>query len=148
MPKKFTIRRLGPEDRATVLAAEVFDGPALVASVDRFLGTAGAPDPRNLILVAEVDGRIEGFVSGVLLDHPDKPLTLFVAELGVNEAVRRRGIGRALLAAIRAEGQARGCKVTWVATEGDNDPACALYRASGGAETGNIVMFEWNETEG
>jgi ribosomal protein S18 acetylase RimI-like enzyme len=143
MLEAFLIRRIGPDDRAAVLSADVFDGPALAESVDRFLGTHDAPDPRNLMLAAELGGRIEGFVSGVLLDHPDKPRTLFISELGVNEHHRRDGIGRALLAAIRAEGRALGCKVTWVATEGDNHPACALYRAAGGQETREIVMFEW-----
>jgi Acetyltransferase (GNAT) family len=62
------------------------------------------------MLVAEVAGRIEGVVTGVLTDQPDKPLTLFITGLGVNEGHPRRGIGRALLAAIRAEGLCAGLR--------------------------------------
>lgn len=143
---EWRIRLVGPEDAEAVLAADVFDSPARRDSVARFLGRPGAPDPRNLMLVAEVAGRIEGFVTAVLLDHPDKPLTLFINELGVNEAFRRQGIGRALLDGIRAEGRARGCAITWVATEGDNHPALALYRSEKGEETRDIVMFTWDES--
>ncbi|WP_137110302.1 GNAT family N-acetyltransferase [Rhodobacter sp. SY28-1] len=143
---EWRIRKLDPGDADQVLRADVFDGPALQDSVTRFLGRPGAPDTRNLMLVAEVRGRIEGFVTAVLLDHPDKPLTLFINELGVNEAFQRQGIGLALLDAIRAEGRARGCGTTWVATEGDNHPALALYRAAKGEETPDIVMFTWEES--
>ena len=137
---------VGPEDAEKVLEADVFDGPARRDSVARFLGPAEVPDPRNLMLVAEVAGRIEGFVTAVLLDHPDKPLTLFINELGVNEAFQRQGIGLALLQAIRAEGRARGCEAAWVLTEADNAAARALYRAAGGDETRDIVMFGWEES--
>lgn len=140
------IRKVGPDDADQLLRADVFDGPAQSESVARFLGRPGAPDPRNLMLVAEVDSRIEGFATAILLDHPDKPLTLFLNELGVNEAFQRRGIGRALIEAIRAEGRALGCEASWVLTEGDNHAAQALYRASGGDETREIVMFGWDET--
>ncbi len=147
MTEIWTIRRVGPDDAEAVLSADVYDGPASREGVRRFLGPSSAPDPRNLMLVAEVDGRIEGFVTGHLIDHPDKPRSLFINELGVNEAQGRRGIGRALVQAIRAEGRAAGCSSTWVATDGDNLPACGLYRAAGGIETRDIVMFTWTEPE-
>lgn len=140
------IRKLDPGDAETVLQADVFDGPAKRDSVARFLGPAGAADTRNLMLVAEIHGRIEGFVTAVLTDHPDKPHMLFINELGVNEAFQRQGIGLALLDAIRAEGRARGCEASWVLTEGENRPALALYRAAGGDETRDIVMFGWEES--
>jgi ribosomal protein S18 acetylase RimI-like enzyme len=146
MVHEWKILRVGPEDAGAVLAADVYDGPARRDCVARFLGSPGAPDPRNLMLVAKTGGRIVGFVTGVLLDHPDKPPSLFINELGVNAPETRRGIGRALLQAIRAEGRARGCETTWVATEGNNLAACALYRAADGEETRDIVMFTWNET--
>jgi ribosomal protein S18 acetylase RimI-like enzyme len=146
MVTDWILRRVGPGDAEVVLAADVYDGPAVRDFVSRFLGSPEAPDPRNLMLVAEVGGRIEGFVTGVVMDHPDKPTALFINELGVNEAVTRRGIGRALLAAIRAEGRASGCSVTWVCTEADNLAACALYRSAGGEEAQGIVMYSWDES--
>ena len=138
------LRLAGPADAARVLAADVFDGPAQAAFTARFLGV-GAPDPRCLLLLAEHQGTVVGFASGLVLDHPDKPSMLFINELGVNEGFRRQGIGHALLLAIRAEGQARGCRESFVLTEGDNLAARALYRSAGGEETGDIVMYEWKE---
>jgi ribosomal protein S18 acetylase RimI-like enzyme len=144
---EWRIRVLGPEDAAVVLEAQVFDGPALAASTLRYLGAPGAPDARNLLVVAEVGARVVGFASGTILDHPDKPRMLYIAELGVEDDMQRRGIGRALLAAIRAEGRARGCRQSYVLTEGDNAAARALYRAEAGAETTDIVMFDWQEPD-
>lgn len=145
MADAWRIRRVGPEDQGLVLAADVFDGPAMALGTERFLGAPGAADPRNILIVAELDGAVVGFASGTILDHPDKPRNLFVQELGVNEAARRRGIARALLAALRAEGRAAGCAVSWVLTEEANGPARATYAATGGAETRGVVMYEWEE---
>ncbi len=57
------------------VAADVFDGPALGAAVARFLA-AGAEDPPNLPMLAEIGDRALGFASGTVLDHPDKPRAL------------------------------------------------------------------------
>ena len=72
-----------------------------------------------------------GCASGTVLDHPDTTRTVFAQELGVNEEARRRGIARALLAALRAEGRARSCRVTRGLTEGDKHLACATDVAIG-----------------
>jgi ribosomal protein S18 acetylase RimI-like enzyme len=141
----WTIHLAGPGDAPDVLAADVFDDPADAAATARFLGTPEAPDPRNILVLARMGGRVVGFASGTVLDHPDKPRNLFVQELGVNEEAQGRGIARALLAALRAEGRARGCMVAWVLTEGDNLPARATYAATGGNETTGVVMYEWHE---
>ncbi len=89
------IERLGPEDRDRVLAAAtLFDGPARADWTPRFLAEDG-----HHLLIASVDGVDVGFVSGVETSHPDKGTEMFLYELGVDEPYRRRGIGRALVAA-------------------------------------------------
>ncbi|MEO1329479.1 MAG: GNAT family N-acetyltransferase [Pseudomonadota bacterium] len=55
-------------------------------------------------------------------------------------------LSRALMAEMLAIARAAGCAEAWVATEGDNAPARALYRAAGGAETERIVLYEWRST--
>jgi ribosomal protein S18 acetylase RimI-like enzyme len=147
MPERWTLRELGPDDAEVILRADVFDGPARRDWVQRSLGMPGHPDPRSLILVAETAGGIVGFASAVVVDHPDKPPTLFINELGVNDAEQRQGIGRALLAAVRAAGRVRGCLQAYVLTESDNLAARGLYRAAGGAETEGIVMYDWRDAE-
>lgn len=139
------IRAVGPEAADVVLAADVFDHPAAAEATRRFLGPPGQPDPRNILVLAWLDGRVAGFVSGTVLDHPDKPRNLFLQELGVNDFAQRRGIARALIAALRAEGRARGCTATWVLTEADNAAARTTYAAAGGAGTEGVVMYEWDE---
>lgn len=141
----FVIRVLGPEDLEKVLGADVFDDAADPEATERFLGRVGAGDPRNILVVAEREDRILGFASGTVLDHPDKARNLFIQELGVNQDARRLGLARALLGCLRAEGRARGCKVSWVLTDSDNDAARATYRTTGVDETTGVVMYEWNE---
>lgn len=136
------IRQVDAGDAAAVLAADVFDGPALAGAVERFLGAEG---PHNILMLAEAEGRAIGFASGTVLDHPDKPRALFIQELGVNEEARRQGIATALIAALRDAGRRRGCEVTWVLTEAENAGARATYAAAGGRETTGVVMVEWDE---
>jgi GNAT superfamily N-acetyltransferase len=50
-------------------------------------------------LVAEVDGRVVGFSCYAVNHWPDRDETLLLANLSVDVAFRRRGIGRALLEA-------------------------------------------------
>lgn len=144
----WTIRRIRPEEADEVLQADVFDEPATGPAIARFLGLPGASDPRTILVVAERGGRMVGFASGTVLDHPDKPRSLFVQEIGVNENAQRQGIGRALILAVRDVGRGLGCTSTWVLTESDNTPARALYTGTGGVETTGVVMVEWEERGG
>ena len=70
--------------------------------------------------------------TGITYGHPDKPLSLFINEVGVSGRFRRRGIGRRLVAALIARGKELGCEEAWVATEVGNKPARALYETLGG----------------
>lgn len=74
--------------------------------------------------------------------HPDKPLSMFINEVGVSQRFRRRGIGKRLVSALLEEGRKRGCTEAWVATERSNVPARALYEALGGAaDEENAVVY-------
>ncbi|MEZ4703053.1 MAG: GNAT family N-acetyltransferase [Rhodothermales bacterium] len=66
-------------------------------------------DDFHRFFVATDDGRPVGFVHGQRWRHPiyGDALELFIAELYVDEAVRRSGLGGALLERMRAWG--RGC---------------------------------------
>jgi ribosomal protein S18 acetylase RimI-like enzyme len=136
-----TIRRLGPEDVALVLAApdDIFDNPPDPVRTRAFL--AG---PGNVLIAAFEDGRMVGFASGCVLLHPDKPPSMFLAELGTAEGWRRRGIGTALTEHILAAARGLGCKGIWLATEPDNLAARATYRRAGGREQEGFVLFDWD----
>lgn len=129
--REFTLRLLTPED-ATVLERvddDVFDHPVRPEFVREFFS-----DPRSLIAVALRDGVVVGMATALAYVHPDKPLQLFINEVGVAGACRHRGLGRQLVSLLLERGRAMGCAEAWVATEVDNLPARAVYTALQGRE--------------
>lgn len=121
----FTIKRLTASDAPLFarIAPDVFDEPVDAARLAAYLGTPG-----HMMMVALDGNTIVGQCGGVVHRHPDKPTELYVDELGTASTHRRRGIGRALLAAMFEWGRELGCKEAWLGTELDNEPANRLYR--------------------
>jgi len=116
-------------DLLTNVADDVFDN-----KVDPELTAQYVRDPRNLLVVAVHRTQVVGMASGLLYLHPDKPLQLFLNEVGVSERYHRLGIGKRLIARLLQGAEAQGCSEAWVATEADNTAARALYQASAGKE--------------
>lgn len=130
-----SVRTLGAPTRGEIEAlAEIFDqyrahyGEAPDTSgsarwLDENLRTS-----RLRAVVAEDDGRFVGFAITV-----EVPASLRLAhfwqirDLFVLPTHRRLGVGRALLASVRAAAVASGALRLAVQTEDDNDPALRLY---------------------
>ena len=110
-------------------AAALFDDAPRLDATERFLS-----EPGHDLLIAYVGDQPVGFVTGVEMVHPDKGTEMFLYELGVDEAHRRQGIGRALVTALATLARERDCYGMWVLTDDDNAAAVAAYRAAGGAE--------------
>ena len=126
-------------DAELVLAAgHLFDEPARPDSTARFLA-----EPGHHLCLALVDGHPAGFVSAVETIHPDKGLEMFLSELAVDEAFRLRGIGAALVAALRERAVELGCVAMWVLTDDDNTAALRTYASAGAAPPTEHVMLEW-----
>ncbi|WP_405980630.1 GNAT family N-acetyltransferase [Streptomyces sp. NBC_00158] len=121
-----------------VAAEGLFDGPARPEWCERFLARTG-----HLMLIAYVDGVPAGMVSGVEMTHPDKGTEMCLYELSVDEAYRRRGIGRALALALADEAKARGCYGMWVGVDTDNEAALATYASAGAEDEGLFSMRGW-----
>lgn len=118
------IRRLGPGDEQAVLdAPALFDDPPEAEATRRFL----AERAHHLLFAFDPAGRAVGFVSGVETTHPDKGTEMFLYELSVDESARRRGVGRALVEALAAFAEDRGCYGMWVLTDEDNVAARRTY---------------------
>jgi len=133
------IRALGPGDDEVVVAAQhLFDGPARRDATARFLA-----EPGSHLLLAYVDGEPAGFVSGIEITHPDKGTEMFLYELAVDEAHRRRGHARALIEALAGLGRERGCTGMFVLVGDDNEAGRAAYRSAGGKDACQPVMVEW-----
>lgn len=65
------------------------------------------------------------------VEPPAPAASWYVDALAVAPAARRRGAGRALLAAAEAQARAAGCGAVSLDTEVENAPARALYEAAG-----------------
>jgi ribosomal protein S18 acetylase RimI-like enzyme len=79
--------------------------------------------------------------SAIAYVHPDKPLQLFINEVGVSERCQRQGVGRRLVNALLKQGNILGCTEAWVATEPNNLAARALYNAAKGTEGKNFAVI-------
>ena len=120
----------------------LFDDPVDLDATRRFLA-----DDANVLLVACADGEPAGFVTGTELSHPDKPVPeMFLNELAVHEAFRRRGIGRRLVEELWQLAQQRGCRGMWVLTDDDNVAANRVYLGAGGVRGAAERMYQWGET--
>lgn len=119
-------------DQANASLLDSVDDDVFDNRVQPDLLRAFLANPANLLVVAVAEGRVVGMASGISYVHPDKPLALFINEVGVASSFHRRGLGRRLVSRIIDRGKELGCTEAWVATELSNQPARALYEALGG----------------
>lgn len=139
-PEPVVIRRLGPDEVATVLAAaHLFDHEPRAEWASAVLRREG-----HHLLIASVDGTPVGFATGIEALHPDKGVEILLYELGVDEAHRRRGIGRALTSRMLALAEEIGGYGMWVPVEPGNDPAVATYRSAGSGEPEEAIILTWS----
>ncbi|GAB5496358.1 MAG: hypothetical protein Phyf2KO_14380 [Phycisphaerales bacterium] len=120
------------------VAPGTFDFPLQSDLIDEFLA-----DPRHHMAVAIDDCAVVGVVSAVTYIHPDKPLHCWINEVSTAPSHRRQGIARRLVDNLVKHLKDLGCGEIWLATEVDNEPARALYRAAGAKET-PIVMYSFD----
>jgi ribosomal protein S18 acetylase RimI-like enzyme len=124
--------------QAVEAASHLFDDAVQAGPAAKFLD-----EDTHHLAIAYVDGAPAGFVSGVEITHPDKDTEMFLYELGVDDAFRGRGVGKALVAALRDRAIERGCRGMWVLTDADNDAALATYRSAGAGAPDPQVLLEW-----
>lgn len=134
------IRRLTPGDIDEVMAAgHLFDDLPRRDWTAAFLAREG-----HHLLLATVDDEPAGFVTGIENLHPDKGVEMLLYELGVDDAFRRRGIGRSLVIALSDLAVERGCSEMWVPIELDNDAAIATYLSAGADPPEPAATMSWD----
>ncbi|HZD69035.1 MAG TPA: GNAT family N-acetyltransferase [Actinomycetes bacterium] len=90
--------------------------------------------PDAAVLVAEVDGRVAGFVEVLLRRAPEQPSMIkprllgYVRELGVSEDARGGGIGSQLMEAAEEWARLAGAQAMMVDTGAKNSQAQRFYR--------------------
>lgn len=135
-----------PEDAAVVAdlfnAINGMDGPPppvwMTAEIARrdLLG----PSPRATLFVAELDGAVVGFVTGnTLYDSARAADCVFLNDLYVAPEARRRGAGRALVAALAAEARRRGAGCLWWGVDLPDVEASRFYDALGAGDEGGFT---------
>ncbi|VVT28968.1 GNAT family N-acetyltransferase [Hoeflea sp. EC-HK425] len=135
---------------ADIMAHTVNDGAAIgymqpFSTTDgrAFFTTQVFPEVRTgkrKLLAAELDGEIAGSVQLILALPPNQPHRCEVAKMMVHPVARRKGVGRALMAALETEARAAGKTLITLDTK-TGDKAEPLYKAAGFRTAGIIPGF-------
>ncbi len=152
MPEGYRIRSLSlPDDLefAAVIYNDTFSGmwnfrphgPGDIAEWFKGRDT----DPEDCLILEAGKGGGGGIA--VLAVDPARvergDLTAYVPDIGVAPAHRRKGLGKALIAAIAERARSRGLTAVELIAD-DEDPAAKnLYRTLGFEEMGKITVYEW-----
>ena len=134
-----SVERLGPDQieamrDALRVFADAFDEEENFFSAppgDEYLARL-LTDDRFIMLAARVDGRIVGALSAYeLVKYEQERSELYIYDLAVAEAFRRRGIARGLIESLKPIARAKGAWVIFVQADRVDAPAVALYRSMG-----------------
>jgi len=131
------VRRATRADLDLVMeAGYLFDGPP-----DRARTVELLDDARHHLFLALTTGKAAGFLSAVDYIHPDKPRSLWINELGVHEAARRRGIATRLVASALTHARAIGCADIWVLADPTTEALSFYASLNWSREGDHIAMF-------
>jgi aminoglycoside 3-N-acetyltransferase I len=140
------LRRLGPADLAAAKALNALFGAAFAEPE-----TYGSPPDDHLrgllakahvVVLAALEG--DAVVGGLVAYELDKleraRREIYLYDLAVAEAHRRRGIATALIERLRAIARERGAWMIFVQADHGDDPAVALYAGLGRRE--DVMHFD------
>lgn len=94
------------------VADDVFD-----SAVSPDLAAAYLRESSNIIAVALAGSTVVGMATAFAYLHPDKPLQLFINEVGVSVTYQCQSIAKRLVELLLERGRELGCTEAWVATE-------------------------------
>ncbi|MBS0477852.1 MAG: AAC(3)-I family aminoglycoside N-acetyltransferase [Proteobacteria bacterium] len=143
-----TIRRLDVDDVGTMrgmlsMFGEAFKDPAAYRHAqphDTYL--ARLLSRKTLVALAAIaEGEVIGGIAAYVLDKFEQVRSeVYIYDLAVAEAQRRRGVATALIAELRGIAADIGAWVIFVQAEYDDDPAIALYEKLGARE--DVMHFD------
>jgi len=133
------IRRLGPGDvrlfrGLLAVFAAAFEEPEVYgrapAGDDWLAGLLG--QEHFIVLAASAGGEVVGGLTAYMLDkYEEERRELYIYDLAVAAAHRRRGVATALIEATREIARARGAYVLFLQADPGDAPAVALYEKLG-----------------
>jgi ribosomal protein S18 acetylase RimI-like enzyme len=93
-------------------------------------------NPNNLVFVAEDGTESAGYIYASVTRHAETPWRyasdmIYIHQIGVRAAQRRRGVGAALIAAVRAEAASRNVALLGLDVWSFNADARAFFRQQG-----------------
>lgn len=148
-PPEFTVRRATEPDIPDLVELRIaFDhelaGPLPANRVEDHRATIEAyfrshvPDGRYRVWVADAAGTVVGMAGLIVIDRPPNPRSRrapegMVFNVMTAPAWRRRGVGRAVMEALIADGRALGCRRLILRA---SDDGSHLYAALGFADPG------------
>ena len=95
----------------------------------------------TIALAAYADGEIAGGLVAYVLDKLEQERSeIYIYDLAVTEAQRRRGIATALIADLQAHAARIGAWVIYVQADYGDEPAIALYQKLGTRE--DVMHFD------
>lgn len=145
------VRRLGPHDLSLAAATfslmdGVFEAPPANLS-PAYLTRLLARDDFVAFVAVDGDTPVGGATAHALPMTRRESTELFLYDIAVSAAHQRRGIGRALLDALRAHATAAGYSTLFVPADVEDTHALDFYRALGGQEA-PVSIFAWELGDG
>lgn len=143
-----TIRQLGPDELASMrgmlaMFGDAFEDPDHYhhaqpddAYLARLLGRE-----TFIALAAIAEGEVVGGIAAYVLDKFEQARSeVYIYDLAVADAHRRRGIATALIMELRRAAAGLGAYVIFVQADYGDDPAIALYEGLGTRE--DVMHFD------
>lgn len=148
MSSDFAIRRLTAADvqifrKLNTVFGEAFGEPVTYGAEppsDSYLAGLLGKD-HVAVVVAEAGGQVVGGLVAYELDKFERERReVYIYDLAVADAFRRRGIATALINGLREIARMRGASVIFVQADHGDDPAIALYEKLGVRE--EVLHFD------
>jgi ribosomal protein S18 acetylase RimI-like enzyme len=106
--------------------------PTLYRTWDEYEVVSLYANERKNCLVADLDGEIQGFALGSILEKRGEPWTYgYLLWLGVDPQHKRKGLGRLLIDELTVRFIEAGARMMLVDTEAENRAAVNLFRSVG-----------------
>lgn len=128
--KRITLTEFTAEQIVKMMDADDWEDEGHTESVEHT--RAFLEDEDSYLLLAFIDDYPVGMLTAFVHRKTDeRGQDMYVDEVETKSEYRKQGVGKALMYHMIELAKQRGCSELWLATEGDNDAANALYKNLG-----------------